>query len=156
MIATSVLAVALVFVGVIMRYVLKKDFYGAEEIITLVAMWLYYIAGVYATYKQDHIKADIMHTFVKNKRALKAIDIVVGVITSVVLACFTVWGVQFTMWGLEQWALTPALKLPLTICQLPLTIGFALMFFYSICYTIKQLINWRETSGTKNDQRKGE
>lgn len=156
MITASVLAVVLVFVGVIMRYVLKKDFYGAEEIITVVAMWLYYIAGVYATYKKDHIKADIMHTFVSNKRALALIDILVGMITSVVLACFAVWGVQFTLWGLQRGALTPALKIPLTISQIPLTIGFILMFFYTVCDTIKQLKNRKNTHATNGDIQKGE
>jgi TRAP-type C4-dicarboxylate transport system permease small subunit len=156
MIITSVLAVTLVFVGVIMRYVLKKDFYGAEEIITVVAMWLYYIAGVYATYKKDHIKADIMHTFVSNKRALAIIDIMVGIITSIVLACFAVWGVQFTLWGLQRGALTPALKIPLTVSQIPLTIGFFLMFFYTVCDTIKQLKNRKNAHTANGDVQKGE
>jgi TRAP-type C4-dicarboxylate transport system permease small subunit len=156
MITTSILAVALVFVGVIMRYVLKKDFYGAEEIITVVAMWLYYIAGVYATYKKDHIKADIMHTFVKSKQALVIIDIIVGVITSIVLACFAVWGVQFTLWGLQRGALTPALKIPLTVSQIPLTIGFILMFFYTVCDTIKQFKNRNNTHTANGDVQKGE
>lgn len=156
MITASVLAVTLVFVGVIMRYVLKKDFYGAEEIITVVAMWLYYIAGVYATYKKDHIKADIMHTFVSNKRVLMVIDIVVGLITSIVLACFAVWGVQFTLWGLQRGALTPALRIPLTVSQIPLTIGFIMMLFYTVCDTIKQFKNIKKSHTANGEVKKGE
>ncbi|WP_317854550.1 TRAP transporter small permease [Chakrabartyella piscis] len=71
LVITSGLATFLVAVGVFMRYVLTKDFFGQEEVVTVVAMWLYWIGGVYGSYEDSHIKADICTDLIKNPKKLK-------------------------------------------------------------------------------------
>ena len=44
MVITTILAAGIVFVGVFMRYVLKSNFFGQEEILCVIAMWLYWAA----------------------------------------------------------------------------------------------------------------
>ena len=58
LIITSVLAAAFVFAGVFLRYVLKSNFFGQEEILTVVAMWLYWMGGIYGTYENSHRPED--------------------------------------------------------------------------------------------------
>ena len=49
LVITSFVAACIVAIGVFTRYVLGIDFFGQEEIITLIAMWLYWIGGVYGS-----------------------------------------------------------------------------------------------------------
>ena len=51
----------LVFVEVVLRYVLGSPLFGVEELICLIAMWLYFIGASYGAYERSHIKAELIH-----------------------------------------------------------------------------------------------
>lgn len=149
LVTTSVLAFGLVGVGVFTRYVLGIDFFGQEEVITVVAMWLYWIGGVYGSYEDSHIKADILTTFIPNPRIVRMIQAMVMVISIAVTAVFLKWSMDYVAWSLETGGKTVGLKIPLILSQLPLTIGFAMMLFYSVYHLIRILKTREETGEEK-------
>ena len=62
MVITTILAAGIVFVGVFMRYVLKSNFFGQEEILCVIAMWLYWVGGIYGSYEDSHIRGDMLYS----------------------------------------------------------------------------------------------
>ena len=55
-IAGCVVAV-LIFIEVMLRYVFGSPLFGVEEMVTLIAMWLYFLGASYGAYERSHIKA---------------------------------------------------------------------------------------------------
>lgn len=139
LVTTSVLAAGLVAVGVFTRYVLGIDFFGQEEIITVVAMWLYWVGGIYGSYEDSHIKADILATFIPNPKIVKYINVVIMVVSIAVTIVFLSWSFDYVAWSLQSGGKTAGLKIPLILSQIPLTIGFAMMLFYSVYHLVRIL-----------------
>ena len=139
LVITSFVAACIVAIGVFTRYVLGIDFFGQEEIITLIAMWLYWIGGVYGSYEGSHIKGDILKTYVKNEKVLKGLNAFVYIVSIVISAVFTVWSFGYLMRNIAQWPTSTGLKIPLVICQVPLLIGFGMMTLYELYHLIKLL-----------------
>ena len=52
--------IVVMFVAVVMRYIFHEDFFGYEEILMNVILWMYYLGAAYATYNETHIKGDVM------------------------------------------------------------------------------------------------
>ena len=147
LIVTSLLAAGCVFVGVIMRYVLHKDFFGQEEVVTVIAMWLYWIGGVYGSYEHSHIGADILSTLLPNKDVVHILDIVCNVLSIVVLVFFTLWSLDYVQWAIDQGAKSMGLKIPLIFSQLPLFVGFFMMLLYEIYQLIRLFKPYNPTAG---------
>ena len=129
----------IVAVGVFMRYVLHKDFFGQEEIITVIAMWLYWIGGVYSSYRDDHISADVVSTMVKNYTVKKILRIFVLIVSLVILVIFSKWSVDYVTWAIGEWAKSMGLKIPLIYGQGALCVGFFGMTFYTLIQLILEL-----------------
>jgi len=140
LVTTSLLAAGIVAVGVFTRYILGIDFFGQEEIITVIAMWLYWIGGIYGSYEDSHIQADLLSSYVKNKKFLKIQRILVLLITIIVLAVFSYWSFDYIKWSIGSNAKSVGLKIPLIISQIPLCVGFTMMLGYTVYHFIRQLI----------------
>lgn len=138
LVATSFAAAMIVFVGVIMRYIFHVDFFGQEEVVTVVAMWLYWIGGVYGSYEHSHIGADILSTLLKNEKVKHILDIICIVVSIAVLAVFSVWSIDYAKWSIEQGATSMGLKIPLIFSQITLAIGFILMTLYEIYHLYRR------------------
>lgn len=136
----SAAAALVVFAGVIMRYVLKTDLFGIEEIITIIVMWLYFIGGAYGSYEDSHIKADMLPALIKNPKALKALSIFIYAVSAVLLTVIAIWGLQYAQWSILTSGQTPGWRFPLIISQIPITIGFVLMWFYAIHHMIRAIL----------------
>ena len=46
---SGVLLIVVITISVFMRYVLKSALFGSEEILALLAIWLYWIGGAYGS-----------------------------------------------------------------------------------------------------------
>ncbi len=132
MVITSILAAAFVFAGVFMRYVLKSNFFGQEEILCVVAMWLYWMGGIYGTYEGSHIKGDMLSSMFSSYTAKKVIELIVLAINFAVILVFCVWGWEYMSWNLKYSAVTTGLKIPMAYSQMPLLVGFILMEVYTV------------------------
>ena len=123
-------------VEVFIRYVLKVDFLGYDEIVMLFAAWLYFIGGSYAMYKKEHISADMMGLVLKG-RALQGARAVTSWVTFVITIVLSVWGVEFFLYALTRTARTTVWKMPLLMSQSALTVGYILMALYALFYAIE-------------------
>lgn len=134
---------------VLMRYVLKINLYGIDEVIMVSAYWLYFIGSSYGTYERSHITADFVTSYVKNPRANFFITTIVSLITICISLVYTVWSVDFLVWGLENKASSSALGIPLVLTQIPITLSFFLMTFYFIANLLVDIKKFRNVKGAE-------
>ena len=141
LVITTILAAGIVFAGVVLRYVMQSNFFGQEEIIAIVAMWLYWVGGIYGTYEGSHIKGDLLSSAFKTPRSKKIIELIIQLISFVVILVFIMWGVEYMSFNLKYSAVSTGLKLPMSWSQIPLLIGFIFMELYTVFHFFRVLLD---------------
>lgn len=141
MIITSILAAGIVFVGVVMRYILQMNFFGQEEVLCVVAMWLYWFGGIYGSYEGSHIKGDMLSSVFKSPRSKKIVELVIQAVSFVVILVFCIWGFEYMAFNLRFNAVTTGLKIPMSLSQMPLLVGFLLMELYTVFNFFRVLLD---------------
>lgn len=128
--------VLLVFSSVIMRYVLKINFGGLEELVVMVAFWVYFMGGVYGSYEGSHISADIISIFIKDERKHVWLQFFRSIITAIILfvASYCAW--ELVSYTLSTGAKTSVLKLPMIATYIPVALGIWMMNFYTVVHAI--------------------
>ena len=134
MIVASIGVVVLIFISVVMRYIFEDGFKGMEELIVLVAFWIYFMGGTYGSYENSHITADILSVFVKNERAKTIIDFIRHIITTVILFAVSYCVIELIIYTAQSGAVSAVLKIPMTVVYLPVYIGLFMMNFYSLAH----------------------
>ena len=140
MVICSAATTGCILVAVVMRYILKSNFYGSDEIILVFAFWLYFMGAAYSSYENSHIKADLLNMYIKNMHYKDMLNLVAQIFTVLVNVVLMVWACQFMLWAWEKNPLTTALKIPILIPRSAIFIGLALMLFYHVYYLI---VNFR-------------
>lgn len=146
LIICSVATVIIIGIEVALRYFFRADLLGYEEIVIILAMWLYFLGGSYTTYKKNHISAEVVNLFL-TERAQKIVALFVSIITMIVAIIFALWGFDFFRWALERKAMTSGLRIPLLLSQSALFFGYLMMAFYSLVYAIEDIllfIGWQK------------
>ncbi len=141
MIITSILAAGIVFVGVLMRYIFKMNFFGQEEVLCVVAMWLYWAGGVYGSYEGSHIKGDMLSSLLKSPLSKKIVELIIQGVSFVVILVFCIWGFEYMSFNLKFNAVSTGLKIPLSLSQMPLLVGFILMELYTVFNFLRVLVD---------------
>lgn len=141
LVITTILAAGIVFAGVFLRYVMKSNFFGQEEIIAVVAMWLYWVGGIYGTYEGSHIKGDLLSSAFKTPRAKKIIELIIQIVSFVVILVFMIWGFEYMSFNLKFSAVSTGLKIPMSWSQFPLLIGFIFMELYTVFHFFRVLLD---------------
>ena len=136
----SVFIVLVIVLSVVMRYILKSDLYGVEEMIIPLALWLYFIGGAYGSYEGSHIAADIVTELIKSAKILRVIRIIVSGIVLFCSLVFAKWGIDFISWGIQVGGKSTSLHIPLLLSRIPLTICFILMVLYSFYHFINVIL----------------
>ena len=140
MIATSIALTIMIGVCVFVRYIIHSDIYGSDEIITMLALWLYWIGAAYGSYEDTHITADMTDLFIKDPKKKRIVRIIVKGITAVVGFFLAYWGVgKYLVFNIKNFGYTTALKMPTLLTTASISIGLFLMFIYSVYYFIKVL-----------------
>lgn len=140
-----------IFMTVIMRYIFKTDLYGVEEIILVIAFWLYFIGGANGSMEDSHIKADILDVAIKKDGLKYTLKCVAKVIESIVLIVFTKMSLDLVILNFHRMPKTPGLKIPYIITQSSIALGFLLMALYTVYYAL--LFFYRiKISGSKGDE----
>ena len=140
----------LIFViEVIVRYVLKIDFLGYDEIVLLFATWLYFIGGSYAMYQKSHISADVLGLVIKGRK-LETGRVAVAWMTLIITVVLAVWGIDFLMYALESPAKTTVWRMPRIWAQSALMVGYIMMAFYSLVYAAEDTILLIRNKGKKD------
>lgn len=136
MIISSVGVVLILTAVVVCRQVLSISFIGYTELLTLLAFWMYFIGGAYASFENSHIGADIVGQFASAKTKLM-LDIFSRIVQIIVGIPLVILGVDMLKFDILTQQVTVDLKLPLLWSQTPILIGFALMTFYAVVYIIR-------------------
>ena len=142
-VVTAVVSTMIFVVEVILRYVLKIDFLGYDELVLLAIMWLYFIGGSYAMYEKKHISADMLQLILKGKdRQLEFARMIVGWVLFVIVLILAIWGVQFFQYAMGRPANTTVWRMPKLWAQSALTVGYILMAFYAFVYAIEDTLTF--------------
>lgn len=126
-----------ILTAALMRYILKINFGGYEEIVVVFALWMYFIGSVLATSNDSHIQADMTGVFFKNVFFLKKIKFMKHLVTLSISLMATSWAFKYLAWSFSKNPKTVVFKFPMTISQTAILVSFILMSAYSFVYTIR-------------------
>lgn len=140
LIICSTVSTGCILYAVFLRYILKSNFYGSDEIILLFAFWLYFIGAAYGSYENSHIKADLLNMYIKNMRYKDGLNLIAQAATVLVNCILLVWAYESLLWALEKMPLTTSLKIPIAIPRSAIFFGLLIMAFYHIFYLYENTV----------------
>ncbi len=142
LVASSVILTVMIGICVFVRYILHSDIYGSDEIITLFALWLYWIGAAYGSLEDSHITADMLDLFVTNPKILRMKNIFVKGFTTVTAGILAYWGVgKYLVFNIQNFGYTTALKIPTLLTTSAISIGLFLCFLYSLFHFIAAILS---------------
>ncbi len=144
MITSTIILVTLVLTQVALRYIFKMPLMGVEELATMTGFWMYMMGSASGARERNHIRADLIHSVMKNERAYRMIQTVVTLITFILACVMTNWCWNYITWSIKSWERSPALMIPMVYSQMSLLVSAALMAFY---FFIELLDNIRQAAG---------
>ena len=133
MVVLGTLLTALVVAEVLLRYFLHLPQLWVEEMCLYLLFWYYLLAAAYATHNRTHMKAGVVHIFLKDKpRVLDYLNVVITLMCLGLSCLLSAWSYQVFTWSLfaKPMPRTIQLYLPLAYSQASLLVGFALMSLY--------------------------
>jgi TRAP-type C4-dicarboxylate transport system permease small subunit len=143
MVVAGSIITLLVFIEVVLRYVLGSPLFGVEELICLIAMWLYFVGASYGAYERSHIKAELTHIWFKKPRTYALIKAISSLITFILSIIMISWTYPYFIWGLTKGETSQALLIPMVLSQSAIFVGAILMSLYFLTelidYTFQSL-----------------
>lgn len=139
MVLSGAAVVLVIVIKVIFRYVIKTDFAGSEEILIICALWLYYLGGLYGNYRDSHIKADVLSIFVKNKRILRAVNVLVKAISLGVSLFLFKWALDYMKLCIRLGGYTAVYHIPMMFSRAALIFGYTVPVIYNIYHFARSL-----------------
>lgn len=146
MIFSNIAVVLTISAIVVCRYFLKINFAGSDEILVIFALWLYYSGGLYGSYEDCHIKADMLSIFVGNDIVLRITNILVKFISLIVSIWLAIWACQYLDLCLQLGGSTLVYHLPMLCSRGALVVGYIAPVLYNIYHFILALVE--KTSAT--------
>jgi TRAP-type C4-dicarboxylate transport system permease small subunit len=140
LIIAGCLITVLVFIEVLLRYVFESPLFGIEELIVFIAMWLYFIGAALGAHDRTHIKADVIHVWVKSARGMAIIHTINSAVTVTLSAIMVSWCYDYFIFSLRKGGESPALRIPLIIPQSGVFVGAILMTLY---FAVELVDNFR-------------
>ena len=126
-----------------MRYFLKVDFYGYEELTLFCAFWLYFMGSAIAGKKDTHINANMISMFCKNQTVINICDLIKIIISLAMCAIATKWCFDYVMWSAQMGAKSNVFKFPNVIAQFPMLVSFFMWTLYLIRDLVKKVISMK-------------
>ena len=140
MIAAGCIVTVLVFVEVMLRYVFGSPLFGVEEMVCLIAMWLYFIGASYGAYERTHIKAELIHLWFKTKRSNAVVNSFSSLITLILSIIMIKWSYPYLIWGIKKGETSQALLLPMVLSQSAIFFGAILMSLYFLVELVDHIL----------------
>ena len=141
---------AVIFIVVIARYIFKTDIFGSEEIVLLLAWWLYFMGGIGASQEDSHIKADMVDFFIYNQFVIELTKGIAKALEAAIFFCAYLTLLMLKV-NYVKMPVTTGLKIPYLVSQVPIFIGFigmALFAVYWAVYYIAKAVD-RKKGGTE-------
>ena len=147
MFLTSLSVLFLMAAAAFMRHFLQMDFFGMEDLVLIMAFWMYFMGAAYASYEKTHISAEVVSAYVKNENVKRILKLVTSLITTAMSMIFAYWGYLLLLWGLESGRRTVMLHIHILVPQAAIILGFFLMTLYAIVHFVNEIRNylaWRK------------
>lgn len=132
----------MILAGAFLRYVLKKDFYGQEELVLLVAFWMYFVGSAVATRKDTQVSADLVTSMLKSEKAIAILVFIRTVITAFLFGVLAKWAIDYLAWSVQMRPTTAVYKIPMYFVHASLVVSFVLSVLYQIrhvCHAAAEL-----------------
>ncbi|MCG8485385.1 MAG: TRAP transporter small permease subunit [Clostridia bacterium] len=107
---------------------------GFEEILIMIAFWLYMIGCAYGSYEKSQITADILEVMMPEGLPKGILRLLRNIIATVLGIVFLYWAYKLVLWTIEMDTRTPVFRIPVTIGQGSIFVGLFLVSFYNIVY----------------------
>ena len=134
----------LVLIQVFSRYVLNSPVAFTEELVRYSLIWTGFIGAAYAYRKHQHVGVDLLVERLP-AGARRAVHLITSALLVVINGYITVLSVQFIQ---SSWIKRmPITKLPSSVVNTALVIGFGLMTIYSLVIFIKDLKSGNKLDG---------
>lgn len=143
MAVTSILIVGMICYAVVARYVFGSDFYGSEELIQMLAFWLYFMGAAQGSREKSQISADILSCYITNEKWCRFAHLIKDFLTAGICLLVTVWAIKFVAWGFMMMPKSPVFKLPMIIPHSAVGLGFILMSLYHVVYLVQDIMAFR-------------
>jgi TRAP-type C4-dicarboxylate transport system permease small subunit len=131
------------------------NFIGFEEILIMVAFWLYMVGCAYGSYEKSQITADILAVMMKEGILKDILTLLRGVITLVLCAIMLVWAFSLVQWAFTMNTRTPVFRIPMTLGYCSMLFGLGMSSVYNIFYlydTVRDLL--RKYAGKRMPEEK--
>lgn len=135
-------------ITIIMRQVFGTNFFGQEEIVTTLAVWIYFIGAAFGTYDDVHVSGDLIKTLMKTRRSKAIQRIYCFTFNTIIAFAFTYLDIVWIQFQLKLNPLTDALRFPKMWMYLSSTVGFvfiSIYFFMHLCKAIYVLVTNKPT-----------
>lgn len=121
------------------RYLFSVDFYGVEEILLILAFWLYFIGAAFGSYEKSHIEADFVQSIFGDNFITSLIAYLRDIIEVIVLIVLTYWSFLLIQFDLERWPISPGWKIPLLVPHSAIAFGFILMSIHTLIHFYRRI-----------------
>ncbi|MBM6590583.1 TRAP transporter small permease [Brevibacterium sp. RIT 803] len=139
------------FAQVILRYVFETTMLGLSELILIPTLWMYFIGASYASAQRTHISADVLQSYIRNRRVKGAIRAIVAVISVAIGLILSWWAFLYVEHGLSRPKSTSVYEIPLITVQVAVLVGFVLMTFYTAVNLFSEITTLRTGSAERSE-----
>ena len=121
--------VAILFVGVILRYVFNTPLFWSEEVAVLGLIWITFLGGAILTRQDKHVSITILSDMCP--RAMGRGMQILSDILVVIILVFMVWQ-SWALCGRLAFSTTPALRIKESWFGFAMVAGFLVMLYYQV------------------------
>lgn len=144
MVLASIAIVLTIVINVVCRYIFHVTFNGYDEIVVILALWLYYVGGLYGSYEDCQIKADVVSVMVTRESTKRLLNIIQKIFTLVISIILAVWAFEYLEFCLKMGGRTAILHIPMLVSRFALVFGYIAPVVYNIYHMILALIERKE------------
>ncbi len=156
MACSNIAICVMILAGAFMRYVLKKDFYGQEELVLLVAFWMYFLGSAVATREGTQVSADLVTSLMRSEKQKAVMVLIRTVITLALFGILTKWAYGYFAWSLQMRPTTAVYKIPMYIVHASLLLSFGLSVLYEVWHVVRAAAAVGEAFGHGGKERRKE
>lgn len=127
LVGSLVLNVIIVFIQVIMRYFFNFSLTWAEELSRYIFIWYTWLGTSIALKENQHIKVELIFSFIKNKKAKRAIKVTANLIWFAFSLFLAYNGFKLTQSMIHRNALSSGMMIPLAFIYISLPISSVLI-----------------------------
>ena len=149
MAGSNVAICIMILTGAFMRYILQKDFYGMEELVLLIAFWMYFAGSAIASREGTQVSADLVTSLLKSDRQRAVLTLIRNILTLILFGILAKWAYDYLLWSIKMRPTTAVYKIPMYIDHAALLVSFVLSALYEIKHTCHTCLELKAAFGKK-------